>query len=106
MSIQIGDEVFRTTVEARKRASAVLHRHPQGFPITGSDVVFVSALFWRHPRALEKAGAGVHHFEVRPGPQWPTPNLWVIRIDGSMDNFSIRTCIAGTENHQGGNPHD
>lgn len=102
MSIHIGNEVFATVAAARNRASEVLRHHPQGLPITGPDQVFINALFWRHPRARMKAGVGIHHFEVRPGPDWPTPNLWVVRTDGTRDNFSIKTCIAGTQPHHEG----
>lgn len=95
--IRIGDEMFKTTAEAQRRASRVLHRHPHGTPITGGDRLFVEALFWAHPRAAEKGFPAIDHFEVRPGPEWPTPNLWVVRTDGTTDNFSIKKSIAAAK---------
>lgn len=92
--IFIGTEMFRTQAAARRRASEVLHGHVMFVPLVEPDVDFVTALFWCHPRALEKAGAGVDHFEVRPSPDGRTRNLWVSRIDGSVDNFSIKESVA------------
>ncbi|WP_346007499.1 DCL family protein [Janibacter terrae] len=95
MSITLGSESFRSQAAARERASEILHQHVLHVPITGADADFAAALLNQHPRALDKRGVGVDHFEVRPSPDGRTRNLWVVRLDGTSDNYSIKECVAG-----------
>ena len=92
--MRIGGEDFTSQAAARRRAGEVLHGHAMYVPITGHDVDFVAALLHWHPRAAEKVGPGVDHFEVRPSPDGRTRNLWLVRVDGVIDNFSIKDSVA------------
>lgn len=89
----IGDHTFTSTVAARSHASEVLNSATMYTPLIDDEAAFVGALFARHPRAVEKARVGIDHFEVRPGPTWPSRNFWLVRTDGTADNFSIKKCL-------------
>lgn len=93
-TFSIAGEVFGSQRAARARAGAVLGRYPLWAPVRGQDESFIAALFWYHPRALQKAGPGVHHFAVGPAHHGPTLNLFVVRADSSLDDFSIKTAVA------------
>lgn len=95
MPYTIGSEIFSTKKAVRERASRVLQETPHGVLLEGLDLEFVAALFELHPRVAEKRGSGVAGFFVARGPMWSSPNLWVLRIDGSSDNFSIGECLGG-----------
>lgn len=94
MSITINDESFPSQKAARARAGEILHRHPLMEPITGPDLDFVLALFLHHPRARQKAGAGLRHFVVGNSLHGPVLNFFVVRTDGTYDDFSIKQCVA------------
>ncbi|MBK0332049.1 DUF3223 domain-containing protein [Brachybacterium sp. MASK1Z-5] len=94
MTICIGSERFATQKIARARASEVLRNHCPREPITGRDADFVAGLFWCHPRAREKAGLGVTHFVVSCSVHGPTLNLMAVRLDGTLEDFSIKQAVA------------
>ncbi|MDK9661427.1 DCL family protein [Propionibacterium freudenreichii] len=94
MRIHIGPETFNSQKDARSRASQVLHAHRLWQPITGDDGAFVSGLFALHPDTVEKSGPGVRCFVVGQSFHGPQLNLFVIRTDGTVDDFSIRRAVA------------
>lgn len=92
--ITIGNEEFPSIAAARRRASEVLRRWGgESSFIAGEDLDFVVALFARHPEARTKAGTGVVGFYVDQRPRCRTANFYVVRADGSSDDFSIKRCL-------------
>jgi len=59
-----------------KRCLDAKRRHADGEPLQGEDFKLLMKVLNKHPRASEKIGAGV-----------------VIRIDGSVEDFSVRKCL-------------
>lgn len=94
MTIRIGSESFTSKKQACARAAEVLHGHVPMQPITGRDGRFVASLFALHPHAPEKAAPGVHCFVVGPSVHGRGVNLFVVRTDGTFDDFSIRRAVA------------
>ncbi|MGW6791885.1 DCL family protein [Streptomyces chartreusis] len=57
------------------------------------DDAFLRALLALHSEAEEKIGPGVDHFQVRKHPDWDTYGFWVVRTDGTEDDFSYPDII-------------
>ena len=72
----------------------MLYRHALLEPIAGDDNAFLLELLKKHPRAVEKIGAGVKHFTVENA-KGGTRCFYVIRADGSRSDFSFMKCLRG-----------
>lgn len=46
-----------------------------------------------HLEAEKKIGSGVKSFQVKYHPQWKSRCFFVVRADGSSDDFSFRKCV-------------
>ena len=90
----IGPHIFDTQAAAVAFIQEVLYRHPLLEPITGNDHAFLLELLKKHPRATEKAGAGLKHFTVENA-KGGTRCFYVTRVDGSRSDFSFMKCLRG-----------
>ena len=90
----IGLHTFDTQAAAVAFIQEVLYRHPLLEPITGDDHAFLLDLLKKHPRAAEKAGAGVKHFTVENA-KGGTRCFYVTRVDDSRSDFSFMKCLRG-----------
>ncbi|WP_414721043.1 DCL family protein [Streptomyces sp.] len=102
--VDIAGEHFPTKAAARARCQEILYAYP-GQPGTGAGqpqdvtdsahVAFLTALVKRHPEADERIGAGIAGFKVQVSPDGKgnTRCFYVIRVDGSSVDFSIRRCL-------------
>jgi 5-methylcytosine-specific restriction endonuclease McrA len=61
--------------------------------LTGEEACIISELLSLHPDASEKLGIGLKHIEVGRSPQKTHNCFYVVRLDGSKDNFSYKNCI-------------
>src|SRR5262249_956406 len=75
------------------RASAILF---SGI-VTPDDDGFLRELIKRHPDAAAKIGWGISRFEIRKNKRFGGPDFWLIRDDGTEDDFSYRTCVKGAK---------
>lgn len=94
MSYSLGGLTFATKQMVAMHASSVLNRTGLGEVLCGSDAAFARDLLAHHPGAERKYGAGVSAITVALSPEWGTRNFFVLRKDGSVDNWSIKKCIA------------
>lgn len=94
MSYVLGGKRFETTTAVSDYARIILHRALPGFALEGEDAAFVADLFSLHPDAGRKAGVGIEFFYVGGISAWGTRNFLVYRSDSSVDNFSIKKCVA------------
>lgn len=46
-----------------------------------------------HSDAGKKIGEGIQAFQVRYHPSWKSKCFFLLRIDGSVDDFSFRKCV-------------
>lgn len=74
------------------RAKAIRDGNPPGTDLRGDDLAFVAGLLAMHPEAATKARdmVGVRVIEYCPGQN----ALAVVRRDGSVEDFSVRKCLA------------
>lgn len=74
----------------------MLNKYPIGAMVMGTDKADLKALLKRHTEEAEKIGCGISHFVVDNGPpeyEIPTRCFWVIRSDGSREDFSYKHCL-------------
>lgn len=102
--VDIGTEHFPTKAAAMARCQEILYAYP-GQPGSGAGqpqevtdpahVAFLTALIKRHPEADRRIGSGIAGFKVQVNPQGTgnTRCFYVIRTDGSQEDFSIKKCL-------------
>jgi len=75
-----------------KITQEIRQRYPDGEPLSQQDRDFMLGLLRCHPRAQEKFGAGITDIVAHPfigGSRC----FFVIRADGSAEDFSVRKCL-------------
>lgn len=90
----LGDQTFATKKAVLAHASEVLNRASLGEVLRGHDEAFALDLLAQHPEVGRKHGAGIAGVAVVLMPEWGTRNFFVLREDGSIDNWSIKKCVA------------
>jgi hypothetical protein len=99
--VEIDTRKFRTQGEATAFFSQILRQYKPGDRVRAEHELDLRALLKRHTEYSEKLGPGVAYFFVDlPGdPQDktqlrdPGQCFWVMRTDGTKDDFSIKNCI-------------
>lgn len=61
-------------------------------PVAHSKLLY---LLYMHPRSEEKIGVGVDHFNIASNAEGSGKGFQLVRVDGSMERFSYKTCIDG-----------
>lgn len=97
MTYVVGPLPFPNKASVMLHASHVLNNWPYGVLLDGNDEAFVLALLSNHPAVDHKIGLGGHRVCVLPMHKWKTLNFFVLRRDGSMDNWSIKKCVANLQ---------
>lgn len=93
---------FPTQGAARAFYSDILGQYQIGDRVSKPHKTELMALLALHPENAEKVGAGVDYIFVNaPGDPEEKPKMyksakcfWVRRVDGSADDFSIKSCFA------------
>ena len=80
-----------TKNEKIKKCKAILKRKE----ITYQEELFLREIIQNHPEANIKIGCGIDHFEIRKTP-WGNHCFIIIRIDGSIIDFSYLSCLRGS----------
>jgi hypothetical protein len=70
----------------------MLKRYQSGDRVNDEDGNDLASLLQRHPRAAEKIGSGIAHFEVMSA-EYNSKCFWVVRTDETMERFSYPACI-------------
>ena len=91
-TLQIGEKVFLTKKAAMEFFKEMLGRYNDDQIVEEGDAVLLRALIERHPEATHKIGCGVISF-YKARTDMPTSCFWVKRRDGSVTDFSYRTCV-------------
>lgn len=63
--------------------------------LVGGEFAEVEALLMNHPRAIDKIGSGVDAIVVDIEQHHNSKCFFVVRADGTFDDFSYRHCIDG-----------
>jgi hypothetical protein len=90
----IGDVYFPRKGDAQQACRDLLYRYPPGSVIDDpSDEAFLHDLLELHQDAAGKRGVGIDHFEVRLTEEFHQPGLFIIRVDGTVTDFSFLRCL-------------
>ena len=90
--VQIGGIHFAKKGDALSHIRKILNKYPFYTKLDLIDEEFLRCAIQNHPEYSEKVGAGIDYFEVRPA-EYGTRCFWIIRCDGSSDDFSYKYCI-------------
>ena len=93
--VKLETREFTAKVEATAYFRAMLRRYRPGERLNEDDAEELGSLLKLHPRAAEKIGPGIDHFEVHSA-DYNTQCFWAIRTDETMEKFSYKSCIAGS----------
>lgn len=91
--VVLSNRTFATRTAAHEHFSAMLKRYHPNERVSDVDAKELESLLQRHPRAKEKIGLGVDHFEVQAA-DFSTQCFRVVRPDGTWARFSYKTCIS------------
>lgn len=92
--LTVGKHVFARQMDGLDFFKEMLNRYPIGERVSSVDAVDLFALLARHNDAAQKIGCGVDHFKVdKDG--YGGRCFWVVRVDGSQEDFTYRRCITG-----------
>lgn len=83
---------FETQSAAAAHFQDMLRKYNPGDRVSEKDGKQLESLLSRHPRANEKIGTGIDHFEVIAA-EYNSQCFCAVRIDGTMERFSYKTCI-------------
>ncbi|MEY9906097.1 hypothetical protein ABIA35_002314 [Catenulispora sp. MAP12-49] len=90
----IGDVYFPRKGDAQQACRDLLYRYPPGSVIDDpSDEAFLHDLLELHQDAAGKRGVGIDHFEVRLTEEFHQPGFFIIRVDGTVTDFSFLRCL-------------
>ncbi|CAA6657169.1 unnamed protein product [Spirodela intermedia] len=72
----------------------LLHAWSPDLEINKYEQLVLTELLRRgHPEPERKIAGGVRSFEVRYHPLWKSRCFFLVRTDGSSDDFSFRKCV-------------
>ncbi len=92
ISVQVGDQEFRTKKAAKDFFKDMLARYADGDDINEEDSAHLDKLLERHPEAAQKIGCGITRF-FRQRTEKGTSCFWLERTDGTQTEFSYPTCV-------------
>lgn len=100
MNIRVGPHTFASKHAAKQHCRNIMKRHAEMGVMLPQDEVFLRDLIALHPEAGQKIGCGIGGFTTQVDPIWKTTRHFsIIRMDGSITDFSFHTCIDGN-NHR------
>jgi hypothetical protein len=83
-----------------KKCQAIRNRYTDGMPLADGDHEVIMAALRRHPKAARKIGNGVAAIVVGEYVNG-TRCFFVIRVDGSVEDFSLRACFSPSDLDRG-----
>lgn len=93
MSYEIAGVYYADINKVKSKARAILNLKKDGETLTGNDADFIKELLENHDKGEEKL-RDFDHFEVGEHPDYSkTRCFFVVRKDGSKEDFSISKCI-------------
>ena len=86
---------YKTKVSVEQKAKDILAASQVGKPILGADFEFIKDLIAFHPEASIKTGSGIKAIVTRKNPPYYTKGFFIIRTDGTAQEFSYKKCLNG-----------
>lgn len=95
MKFYLGDYEYPTKSEFIREISSYL-KTAKSHIITNQEMTEkLSLLLHMHPSSERKIGPGIKHFKVEKNTQGSGSSFVAVRIDGTEERFSYKTCITG-----------
>lgn len=92
--VDLGHVQFRIKGDARAYFSEMLSRYSVGQRVSAEDARDLASLLGRHSAYDAKVGRGIDHFVVMDdGHSYKC--FGIMRVDGSIEDFSYKHCIYG-----------
>ncbi|KAI7750351.1 hypothetical protein M8C21_012226 [Ambrosia artemisiifolia] len=92
--VSVGYKEFNESVEMFDYFFKLLHYWPPNLNLNKYEHTMLLDLLKKgHLEAKKKMGTGVGAFQVRYHPQWKSRCFFLVRVDGSADDFSFRKCV-------------
>ena len=99
-SYEIAGVYYLDINKVKSKSRAILNLKKDGERLADNDEAFVKEIISFHERSEEKLG-DFSHFEVGTHPQFDkTRCFFVVRKDGTKEDFSITKCIQKLEESQ------
>uniref|UniRef100_A0A0D6R7G4 Uncharacterized protein n=1 Tax=Araucaria cunninghamii TaxID=56994 RepID=A0A0D6R7G4_ARACU len=92
--VKLGPKVFNTSLEMYDYFYKLLHSWPLNLNVNKYEHMGLSELLIQgHHESKKKVGPGIETFQIRIHPIFDSRCYFLIRKDGSVDDFSYRKCI-------------
>ncbi|CAN6462536.1 unnamed protein product [Victoria cruziana] len=93
-SVKLGPKAFSSSVEMLNYFYKFLHFWPLNVDVNKYEyMIFLDLLKNGSSEADKKMGSGVQSFQIRVHPVWRSRCFFVMRTDGTFDDFSYRKSI-------------
>uniref|UniRef100_A0A1D1YKQ1 Protein DCL, chloroplastic n=1 Tax=Anthurium amnicola TaxID=1678845 RepID=A0A1D1YKQ1_9ARAE len=94
ISVRLGPKSFGSSVEMFEYFYKLLHTWSPNLGINKYEhMVLLELIKKGHPEPDKKTGDGIDGFQVRYHPLWKSRCFFLVRVDGSSDDFSFRKCV-------------
>ncbi|KAK3027432.1 hypothetical protein RJ639_042072 [Escallonia herrerae] len=92
--VNVGPKGFGSSVEIFDYFFKFLHYWTPNLNVNKYEHMMLLELLKKgHAEPEKKIGNGVHAFQVRFHPEWKSRCFFLVREDGSVDDFSFRKCV-------------
>ncbi|ONK65261.1 uncharacterized protein A4U43_C07F35320 [Asparagus officinalis] len=93
-SAKLGPKEFGSGEDMFDYFFKFLHYWPPNLDVNKYEhLVLLELLRKGHTESDKKIGGGIQAFQVRYHPMWKSRCFFLVRIDGSSDDFSFRKCV-------------
>jgi hypothetical protein len=93
--VTLGDLSFGSQTAADEHFKSILNRYELEQELNAEDHADVVSLLANHPNAKAKIGVGIRTLKVS-ATEYPSNRCFhIVRVDGSVENFSKEKCIKG-----------
>ncbi|KAJ0988551.1 hypothetical protein J5N97_006907 [Dioscorea zingiberensis] len=90
----LGPKVFGSSVEMFDYFMNLLHSWSTNLNINEYEhLVLLDLIKKGHPEPDKKIGVGIEAFQIRFHPAWKSRCFFLVRVDGTSDDFSFRKCV-------------
>lgn len=97
LSYEIAGVYYTDISKVKSKARAILNLKKDGEKLTGNDEEFLKELIKCHDKSEDKM-KNFEHFEAGEHPSYEkTRCFFIVRNDGSKEDFSISKCIFNLE---------
>mmetsp|Transcript_81148 Transcript_81148/g.233194 ORF Transcript_81148/g.233194 Transcript_81148/m.233194 type:complete len:248 (-) Transcript_81148:35-778(-) len=84
---------LRNWASAHTEVGQIKRRYVAGDELNADDFAVLRRLLDYHGNPAKKIGTGVRAIKMDTSEKWKGICFWVVRTDGSEEDFSVRTCL-------------